>query len=184
MKIESRRVGLLMAIALFCTTFSISAQKVAIKTNLLYAATTSPNLQLEMSLGPKSTFELGGSVNIFEYGNNRKIKHILVQPEYRFWFYEKFNGGFMALHLNGAQFNVGQIRNHRYEGYLYGAGIGYGYQWILSKRWNLEANVGAGYAHVNYEKFSGEKLGASLNKNTYNYFGITKAGVSLIYFFK
>ena len=53
---------------------------------------------------------------------------------------EKFNGHFLGVHAHYADYNVGGIKflsknmeNYRYQGNLYGAGLSYGYQWLLSK---------------------------------------------------
>ena len=35
------------------------------------------------------------------------------------------------------------MENYRYQGNLYGAGLSYGYQWLLSNRWSMEAVIGA-----------------------------------------
>lgn len=41
-----------------------------------------------------------------------------------------------------------QIAHNRYQGNLAGFGISYGYQWIISPQWNLEAGISLGYAHI------------------------------------
>lgn len=176
------------------STFSVSAQKAALKTNLLYGATATPNLQLELGLSKKSTLELGSGMNWFEFSDNKKFKHILVQPEYRYWFCETFNGSFIGIHAHGAQFNVGgwdipvgrldAFKNRRYEGYLYGAGVSYGYQWVLSPRWNFEASLGGGFSRIHYDKYQCATCGTKLDDGKYNYFGVTKAALSLIYIIK
>jgi hypothetical protein len=45
------------------------------------------------------------------------------------------------------------LKTHRYEGEFIGGGVSYGYQWVLSKHWNLEATLGAGYAYINYDRY-------------------------------
>lgn len=170
---------------------SAHAQRAAIKTNLLYGATATPNLQLEFGLNKKSTLELGAGVNWFEFNNNKKFKHILVQPEYRYWFCETFNGHFLGVHAHGAQFNVGgwdipvgrldAFKENRYEGYLYGGGLSWGYQWVLSPRWNFEASIGGGFARIHYDKYDCATCGTKQDEGKYNYWGVTKAALSLIY---
>ena len=89
--------------------------------------------------------------------------------------------------LGGVDIPLGrliQLKDERYQGYLYGAGISWGYQWVLSPRWNFEMSVGGGYARVHYEKFPCTTCGNKLSEDDYNYFGVTKAALSLIYFFK
>ena len=170
------------------------AQKVAIKNNLLFDATATPNLALEFGLGKKTTLEVGAGLNWFEFSDNKKFKHLLVQPELRWWTCDVFNGHFFGLHAHGAQFNVGgwdipvgrldTFKDSRYQGYLYGGGLSYGYQWILSPRWNFEMSAGAGYARILYDEYPCVDCGTKLDEGTYNYWGVTKAAVSLIYFFK
>ena len=183
---------ILMVFVLFAgVATSAHAQSAAIKTNLLYGATATPNLQLEFGLNKKSTLELGAGVNWFEFNNNKKFKHILVQPEYRYWFCETFNGHFLGVHAHGAQFNVGgwdipvgrldAFKENRYEGYLYGGGLSWGYQWVLSPRWNFEASIGGGFARIHYDKYDCATCGTKQDEGKYNYWGVTKAALSLIY---
>ena len=70
---------------------------------------------------------------------------------------------------------------YRYEGSLYGGGISYGYQWVLGKRLNLEATIGLGYARIEYDKYEYQAGGDFIKKDTRNYFGPTKAGLTLVY---
>lgn len=133
---------------------SLSAQNVAVKTNLLYDATTTFNLGAEIGLSPRWTLDLSANYNPFSFSDNKKWKHWMAQPEARYWFCERFNGHFMGLHLLGGQYNVGGVKlpfgiypsveDYRYEGYYYGAGLAYGYQWVLGKHWSFEASLGPG----------------------------------------
>lgn len=187
---------LLMLAAFFVTGYS---QTVALKTNLLYGAYTStPNLSLELGLGKRSTLDLGGGYNPWNLNgtelDNTKLVHWLGQMEYRYWLCQKFSGHFFGVHALGTQFNIGGhelpllfekgSKNFRYEGFGYGAGISYGYQFYLGKRWSLEANIGVGYARLHYDKYDCVKCGTKLSSEKKNYFGPTKAGISLIYIIK
>ncbi|MDD4010258.1 MAG: DUF3575 domain-containing protein, partial [Fermentimonas sp.] len=89
--------------------------------------------------------------------------------------------------IGGVDVPIGKLKNlkdYRYQGYAYGGGISYGYQWVLSKRWNLEANLGAGYVYLDYDKYPCVKGGTLIESPNKNYFGVTKAAVSLIYLIK
>ena len=135
-----------------------NAQVVGIKSNLLYDATASPSLGIEVGLAPRFTLDVSGSLNLWNWKNNMKWKHWMVQPELRYWTCQRFAGHFFALHGLGGQFNFGNIKNNirflgtdfsvlsneRYEGWAVGAGLGYGYALPLGKHWNLEFEVGAG----------------------------------------
>ncbi len=161
----------------------------AVKTNALYWATTTPNLGFEIGLSKKFTLEISGNYNPWTFSDNKKIKHWMVQPELRYWPCERFNGHFFGIHGHYADFNVGGIKmlnldGKRYEGELYGGGISYGYHWVLSNRWSIEATIGAGYAHIDYDKYKCEKCGSKIKDDTKNYWGPTKAGISIIYILK
>lgn len=163
--------------------------KFAIKTNALYWATTTPNLGIEFALAKKLTLDISGNYNPFELGDNRQLKHWLVQPELRYWLCERFNGSFFGIHGHYAEYNVSNLDflglgHYRYDGKLYGGGISYGYHWILNKRWSMEATIGVGYARMKYDKYNCGECGEKIGHNSRNYFGPTKVGLSFIYVIK
>lgn len=185
----------IICVTLLIGVFTAHAQKVSFKTNIPYWGTgVSPNAALELSLGKKTTLELGGGLNLWTFENNKKVKHWLVQPEVRHWFCESFNGHFIGIHAHGAQYNVGgwdiplgrleAFKNHRYQGYLYGGGLSYGYQWVLSPRWNFELSLGGGFARIHYEKYPCATCATKEAEGDYNYFGVTKTAISVIYMIK
>lgn len=105
-----------------------------------------------------------------------------------------FQWSFLGFHLLGGQYNVGNMKfplgilpstkDYRYEGYYYGVGLAYGYQWLLSNRWSLEASLGLGYVRAHYDKYDCPKCGEWKEKGNKNYLGATKAAISLIYVIK
>ncbi len=163
--------------------------KFAIKTNALYLATTTFNLGFEVSLSRKMSLDVSGNYNPWEFGNNKQIKHWLVQPELRYWLCERFNGHFFGIHGHYAEYNVSNLNifgmgNYRYEGNLYGGGISYGYQWLISKRWSMEAEIGVGYARLKYDKHECGHCGQKLGNYSKNYWGPTKVALNMIYVIK
>lgn len=185
---------LILAVILHFTANGYS-QNIGLKTNTLYWATATPNIGAEISVGRKLTLDLTGGYNPWELGNNKKFKHWIAQSELRYWFCETFEGHFLGIHTQGGEFNIGRINlpgivfgsgseNYRYQGFFVGGGISYGYQWILSPRWNLEANIGIGYNYIKYDKFEPCNCGEQLENKSSNYFGPTKIGLSIIYLIK
>ncbi|MCC8036083.1 MAG: DUF3575 domain-containing protein [Rikenellaceae bacterium] len=174
---------------LFLLPVIANGQKIGVKSNLLYDATATVNLGFEAALGHKTTLDISGNYNGWSFGDAR-WRHWLIQPEFRYWLCERFEGHFLGLHGHYAQYNVGGINlndnmnNNRYQGYLYGAGLSYGYQWVVGKRWNLEATVGAGYARMFDRKIPLAECGEMVRKKHYNYWGPTKIGLSFIYIIK
>lgn len=190
--VKSKRFFIIAA--LLCIANSVRSQDVALKSNVMADATTTLNLAAEIGLSPKRTLDLYVNYNPWNLGDNKSFKHLMVQPEYRFWFCERFSGSFVGIHAHAGIFNVGgidmpfgmwpKLKDNRYEGEFIGAGISYGYQWVLGKHWNLEANIGAGYALIHYDKYQCKDCGKRLKKDqTKNYFGPTKAALSLVYLF-
>lgn len=175
--------------------YRTSLRKFTVKTNLLWAATLTPNLGVEIGLGRKTTLELMGGYNPWNldgsFEDNKKLVHTVIKPEFRYWLCERFNGHFFGVHAFYANYNVSGYdipllfeKEYRYEGTAFGAGISYGYYWPWSRHWGLEFNVGAGVALMNYEKYNCEKCSASLGTFEKTYVGPTSAGVKLIYTIK
>lgn len=176
---------------------TVMAQKVGLKTNILADGVLSPNIGLEVGMKPKWTFDLTGEFNFWNV-NRHRWRHWLVQPEFRYWFCERFAGHFLGFHAIGGEFNFGNIRNHfkffnndfspltdrRYQGWGAGAGIAYGYSWILADHWNLEAELGVGWIYTRYDVYPCAECGDKLESNKdHNYLGPTKLAVSLVYLF-
>ena len=180
---------LFLLVALLCLGGKAFSQEASVKTNLLYGATATPNLSYEFGLGPRTTLELAGGYNKWDlWGQQDKyMHHWIVQPELRHWFCERFAGTFVGVHLHGGEFNVSGIgpfsilKNNRHEGWFAGAGISIGHQWVLSNRWGLEAEIGAGYAYIDYERYGCAKCSPLKKEGKYHYVGPTRAAVSLIY---
>ena len=172
----------------------------ALKTNALYLATTTFNLGVEFALGNRTTLDISGNYNPWKFKNNRDIRHWMVQPELRFWTKDRFNGHFFGLHGIYADYKVGgwpidgdenflwfdvpNLRNNRYEGKAYGGGISYGYQWILSNRFNLEATIGAGYMRLDYDTYARGTDNKTSSDQKRDYFGPTKVGLTFVYIIK
>lgn len=194
---RQRKKRFILSAALLSLTLLLHAQEMdrnykmpafAIKTNALYLATATPNLGFEFALGKKHTMEISGNYNPFRF-SDKKLKHWLIQPEYRYWFCDRFYRHFIGVHAHYAEFNVANIglintKHYRYQGHLYGGGISYGYHWILGNHWSLETTIGIGYARVEYDKYPCKSCSKKIKKDHKNYFGPTKAAVSLVYVFK
>ena len=187
---------LLIIFSLLLVAMSASAQNnVAIKTNLLYGATSyTPNLSIEVGLGKQTTIDLAMGYNWFNVdfcnNNNKKLAHWIVQPEVRYFLCERFSGHFFGAHTTYSEYNIAGYnlpmffgkgsQDFRHQGHAYGAGISYGYQLILGRKWNLEFNIGAGYMQFEYDKFDRVECGKLIEQDVVkNYFGLTKAGITI-----
>lgn len=178
---------LLFLFGLLLSGSASRAQQMVVKSNLLYDATTTLNLGFEWGLSEKVTLDISGNYNPWRFGDFR-LKHGLIQPEFRYWREEKFKGHFFGLHGLYARYNVGglffndNMRHNRYQGHLFGVGLAYGYTWQLKNpRWRMEASIGLGYARLSDKKYPCADCGEMIRKEARNYFGPTKAAVSIIY---
>lgn len=173
------------------------AQDVAIKTNLLYDATATVNLGVEVGVAPKWTLDLSGNLNAWNINEDKRWKHWLVQPEARYWFCDRFSRHFLGIHALGGQYNIGglqnnikflgtdfsKLSNNRFQGWGVGAGVAYGYAMILGKHWNLEFEVGVGYIYSAYDIFECTGCGRRVGQDNNHYVGLTKAAINLVYLF-
>lgn len=174
-----------------------SGQDFAVKTNLFYDATATINLGAEVALSPKWTLEASANYNNWIMPREQRWKHWLVQPEGRYWLCNKFIGHFFGFHLLGGQYNFGNLQNdirflgsdfsvlsdNRVQGWFVGAGVAYGYSWALSRHWNLEFEIGVGYAYTVYDRYPCAVCGDLLEHGDHHYFGPTKAAINLVYSF-
>ena len=189
---------LIVSICLVVASLTASAQNVVVKTNLLYDIIATANLGIEFKVAPKWTVDISGNLNAWTFSDNKKWKHWVLQPEARYWLCERFNGHFVGTHLVGGIYNMGnwntdftflgtdfgQLKEHRYEGWLVGAGIAYGYHWMLGRHWSVEAEIGIGYVYTQADKYECPRCGEQLENNKpHHYVGPTKAAVNLIYVF-
>lgn len=184
----------MLSVCLVLSSYAASSQEVAVKTNALYWATATPNIGLEASVGKQHTVQLFCGLNPWKQSDGKaELRHLLVMPEYRYWFCQGFNGWFVGAHLMGGLFNVSDVDmpfgmlksldGRRHEGWYVGGGITAGYQWPLSRHWNVEASLGVGYDYLEYDKFRCGKCGERLKSGHANYIGPTKLAISIMYMF-
>lgn len=177
---------------------SVKAQDVAVKSNLLYDAMLTLDLGVEVGVAPQWSVELTGNLNAWTV-NDRRWKTWNFQPEARYWFCQAFAGHFVAAHLIGGQYNIGhltnikgkflgtdfgKLRDYRFQGWMAGAGIAYGYTWLLNRHWSMEAEIGLGWVYTRYDQFECHDCGQRVKRNKpHNYAGPTKAALNIIYNF-
>lgn len=190
MKTGNRRA--LLAVLLVLVAIAASAQHTALKTNALYWATATPNLAIESKIGRKWTAEIGVGYNPFTFSDNKKLRHIAVQPEARYWLCSPYSGHFLGLHLIYSHYNAGGIKmplglfkdlaDYRFQGNLGAAGLGYGYSWMLpGNHWSIEAEIGIGVGYASYGKYECATCGSKVADESKVKLMPTKAALSVVY---
>ena len=191
--------SLLLLILLILPLQTASAQQFGIKTNLLYLATTTPNIGAEWRTSSHFTLSTTVGYNGFNFPSNEdaegaqrnpKLHHWIVMPEMKYWFRQAFTKSYLGLHSFYGRYNAGGIKflprlnKHRYRGLMTGCGISYGYQWVLGSCWGLEASAGVGYLYVKYDKHNCGSCGKKVAKGHQHRIAPTKAAVSIIYYIR
>ena len=186
-----------MLLLAVCSWPGVSAQQVAVKTNLLYWATTTLNVGAEVAVSKHSTVGFSANYNPWTIGSDNKIQHWFIRPEYRYWVTEKYTRLFFGVHAIGGKFEVGGfklpiignrilqgLKTNYYKGSFVGAGFSIGYQFYVSPHWNLELSAGAGLARLSYhaEPVNGPKRKSYVD--TKRFLPIpTEVGVTFVYLF-
>ena len=125
----------LLLVFLLSTFMDIQGQVVAVKTNVLYDAITTPNVGAEVAFNKHWSVEASGYYNGWTFSSD-------------------------------------------------GGCISYGYQLYVSPRWNVEFTAGFGYLHFEYDKYAFPRGDAPIGKFRNEYWGLTKAGISIVYIIK
>lgn len=191
--------------AFFCCSAVSNAQSFVMKTNLLHWASTTPNIGLEFSIGEKWTLGLDCGYNPWELNpeKNTKLKHLVVSPEFRYWFCETFHGHFLGIDAGYSIFNIAgmpvpaafyqvetdryfidHLKNSRSEGWAASAGLVYGCSWPISRCWNFEAKVGLGVWYSKYDRYETRPCGLFNDTVSKFVFGPTSLGLSFVYIIK
>ena len=88
----------LLLVFLLPTFIDIQGQVVAVKTNVLYDAITTPNIGAEVAFNKHWSVEASGYYNGWTFSSDKSFKHWMIQPEARYWIHERFNGHFFGVH--------------------------------------------------------------------------------------
>lgn len=164
----------------------------ALRTNLLYDALLVPTLGVEWRANKSIGVKLDGSFAWWGSETDKVQQIWFISPEVRWYmggaklFYVGLGGSYGD--YNSYKHLLNRIYNYEtgYQGTLYNVGVTVGYQLpIVCGKLLLDFNVGGGFNHTHYDTFtvqSGVRNYTSKNSSK-NSWGLTQAGVSLVYTF-
>lgn len=150
----NKRCSLLVCVValwVFSTQY-VSAQMVAVRSDVLKDLLMTPNIGLDFVIGDRHTIGAEVAFNTDPWGAQMKMTS--VTPEYRYW----FNGRPFTRQYVGAVAiltNYDLVWNNIYSGDALGAGVSFGHVWTLNERCNIDltASVGViGYKQKFYYK--------------------------------
>lgn len=175
---------------------------IAVKSNLLYDAAMTPNVEVERWFGKDDAWSVMAEWNFPWWQWHRKERVYEVNEfglELRRWLggrgkynplavggvdeYRPLVGHFLGLYAAGGYYDL-EWRYHGEQGDIYSAGLTYGYAMRLARHWNMEFSLSVGYLYSPYTHFEAENgddiLFAKYRKH-FNYVGPTKLKVSLVW---
>ncbi len=176
---------LFILMLLTTAAYGARAQHLAVKTNAVpWAFYGTFNLGVEAAVWPRLTLDVQGLYNPWEYSDHKQSKFWSVQPELRYWFCRKFAGHFAGLHMGYTDYDFG-MKKYRYNGWMTNLGLSYGYSLPVAGRWRAEFELGGGWLHKDYDK-EGRPDNFPDDVRIYesdvkNQFGLTRAGVSIVF---
>ena len=171
---------------------NVPQRHVALRTNLLYDATLSPNLGFDVRVDSAWTVGLLAGVNAWDIdkAENKKWRHMLFSLRARKFRKNLFEKGYYEGDLIYSHFNVGNIKfpfglysavkNHRLQGDLVALGGKYGYSWILARDWRLEAEGGIAVGYAWFKEYDCPHCGTFLG-NGDRIFLLPQLGINVVY---
>lgn len=163
----------------------VSSPFLAFKTNALLLGAGVANIGAEVRLADNFSLDFPVIYSPYTIKNDYRLRLLGFQPEFRFWLKNFTEGHFFGITGNFAWFNVSMSNDNRYQDTgnrpLMGVGISYGYSWKIRPSLALEFTAGAGYANIHYDVFYNIPNGVQYNSGVKNYWGLTKAGISIVY---
>ena len=167
--------------------------RVALRTNLLYDATLSPNVGLEVRVDTAWTVGLLAGVNAWDIDktDNKKWRHMLFSLRARKYLNDTiFHKGYIETDVIYSHYNVGNIkfpfglyksvRNHRLQGDLVALGGKYGYSWIMARHWRIEAEAGVAVGYAWFKEYDCAVCGAFFGKDD-RIFLLPQLGINVVY---
>lgn len=170
-----------------------SLPRVALRTNLLYDATLSPNLGADVRVDSTWTVGLLAGLNAWDIDKekNKKWRHMLFSFRARKYVNDSvFHKGYFEADAIYSHFNVGNVkfplglyktvRERRLQGDLLALGGKYGYSWILSRDWRIEAEAGVAIGYAWFKEYDCPHCGTYYGKDD-RIFLLPQLGVNIVY---
>ena len=179
---------------------SLFAQHNALSTNLAYDATLSPNLALELRLSPSWSARVGAGLQAWDLdsrpAHNKKLRHLLVSAGARRYFDQQRDtvqsrrSSFLELNVLYSHYNVGgfkfpfglysAVKDRRLQGDLVALGAQYGYSWMLSRSWAVEAEAGVAVGYAWFKEYDCPHCGSFLGDGD-RIFLLPQLGINVVY---
>jgi hypothetical protein len=171
---------------------STQLPRIALRTNLLYDATLSPNLGIDVRVDSAWTVGLLTGINAWDIDKteNKKWRHALFSLRARKYRDSLFHKGYFEGDLIYSHFNVGNtkipfgiykgVQDRRLQGDLVALGGKYGYSWILARHWRIEAEAGVAVGYAWFKEYDCDHCGTYYGKGD-RIFLLPQLGINVVY---
>ena len=171
----------------------VPQRRIALRTNLLYDATLSPNIGVDVRVDSTWTVGLLAGINAWDIDKekNKKWRHMLFSLRARKFLNDSvFHKGYIEADVIYSHFNVGNVkfpfglyksvRDRRLQGDLVALGGKYGYSWILARNWRIEAEAGVAVGYAWFKEYDCPHCGTFLG-NDCRIFLLPQLGINVVY---
>lgn len=187
MKLTVKIRFLLVVILMIAAHISVSAQRVALTTNLIEDAIATPNFGADVVLTDRQSISFDASFAPYKLSEVFHNKCMTFRAGYKFWLNQAFYSHYLGVDFVASSSDVGLMKWNFKDEYV-GVGLSYGYAFIINKRLNLVPHIGLGVAYgSSYEGYDHvEDSGAAIQAQAT--MGIkpvvTRLGITLQYVLK
>lgn len=171
----------------------VEAQTLALRNNLLYDVSLTPNLGVDLKIDSLWTLGVVAGLNAWDIdkAKNEKWRHFLIEANARHWLNDSvFHKSFLEADLIYSHFNVGNttipfslydaIKEKRLQGDLIALGAQYGYSWILSRHWRVEAEAGLAIGYAWFKEYDCDHCGTFYGRGD-RIFLLPLLGINVVY---
>lgn len=180
----------LILISLIAAPLLGNAQQWSVGVNALDAANVG-TISAEASVAASRHITVGASAKVnpwtFNKGDGATLKqhrHQTYAVGMRWWPWNVYSGWWMGGKAQFQEYNWGGFRSRETEeGNAYGAGLSFGYTWMLHEHINLEAGAGVWGGYKTYTVYSCPKCGRTVDEGSKWFVMPNEAILSLVFVF-
>ena len=195
MKISNKLLTLTFTFIVALTPALISssecrAQKFALSTNLAeWAYYGTANLDASLSVSQHFSVFVGGHYNQWKFAANSDNPVFNNQTSayagVRYWPWYVYSGWWLGARLRYTDFSrLGFFLPTFKEGRSVGAGVSFGYTWMIHEKFNIEVGGGIwGGRHLQYAKYWSSDSMDHMEKGPRNFLALEDLSVALMYVF-
>lgn len=161
----------------------------SLSSNLLSWATLAPNVGAEVYFAGRWSVAFDGSFGMWGFGTDKTATQTWsVGGELRRWLQTSHYGQrrtWVGVSVRGGEFDENFFSPGR-RGSALLAGATVGYRFWLPRRWRVDASLGLGYVHLDYDKYFHNRrfdVWELEGHRTTDRFGLTNLNVALVYLF-